>query len=115
MVRPRTVYSGKNLAILFLLVTTVTGGTVAWIQYRELQDLRTSVARVDQPTAKPEISSPLEEEDRDFAPNVPPSPQPREPEVFAAAPQSIGDRGRTDNREARAAEMRALMERPDIQ
>lgn len=105
--------SGKNLAILFLLVTTVTGTTIAWIQHQELIQLRASMAEVDQPAIQPETIAPIEAPGRDFASDTVVQGQ-DEPDFLPTPPRNFarsGDIGRDE----RNAHFKELMERPDIQ
>jgi hypothetical protein len=107
------VRSGKNLAIIFLLVTTLTGSTIAWIQHRELIELRASIADTDQLAAQPKTTAPIEVPSRDAPADIAvqsqdePDPLPMRPQPFVQSRETGGD--------ARRAQFRAMMDRPEVQ
>jgi hypothetical protein len=107
------VRSGKNFAILFLLVTTVTGTTIAWIQHRKLIELRASMANIEQPSGLPETAASIDVSSRDFAAQTRVEKQ-DEPDSLPTLPQTRAVSG-TAGRDERNAQIKALMERPDIQ
>ena len=108
--------SRKNVAILFLSLTTVTAATVAWQQYQELSQLRVAVAQSSLPSkAAASFVDPSANLAEDVTEDVTPVTNPDESEA-SPTPQAVSStRPRGDRRNGPGADFRAMMEHPEIQ